>query len=183
MVYPPAVATSFPGLVPAGGDDDTTATPGKDAGAGTDSSTSTDSGTDSPTTPDSGQDTGTDSAVPVKCTQTEFDAPCGMQGGDCTAQNFIDIAFPTDATPKQYVNNCVKVKVGTDIDFAGDFTKHPLEPAGGDTPTPIPNQTTNPPNGTSGMPELIIKMNTKGTYGFQCGFHPTVMYGAIQVVD
>jgi hypothetical protein len=117
------------------------------------------------------------------CTQAEFDAVCGPTGGDCTgATAQINVTFPNDAIPVQYTNRCVKVKVGTDIDFAGDFVLHPLEPAGGDVPTPIPTQTANPPVGGSGLPELVVKMTAAGTYGFHCVEHPTVMAGAIQVV-
>jgi plastocyanin len=32
------------------------------------------------------------------------------------------------------------------------------------------------------MPELLVTMTTPGTFGYQCEFHPTTMFGAIQVV-
>jgi plastocyanin len=159
-----------------------TSSTGGDAGSDAAANADAPSAADAPNPTDAAKDQST--GTPVRCTQAAFDAPCSASGGNCTGpQNTqIDIAFPTTAAPAQYVNNCVKVKIGTDIDFAGDFTMHPLEPNGGDTPTPIPTQTTNPPNGTSGMPELVIKMTTAGTYGFQCRSHPSSMFGAIQVV-
>lgn len=121
---------------------------------------------------------------PIRCTQAQFDAPCSVGGGDCTGptNTQIDIAFPMGLNPQQYTNNCVKVRVGTVIDFAGSFVQHPLEPFGGDTPNPIPKQSTNPPVGSSGMPELLVTMSTAGTFGFQCEFHAMTMFGAIQVV-
>jgi hypothetical protein len=123
--------------------------------------------------------------LPIRCTQAELDQPCSGAGGDCTGpeNTKIDIVFPTAADPAQYASHCVKVKVGTDIVLTGDFLKHPLRPKGGDTPSPIPNQTTNPPNGASGKPELVVPMATAGTrYGFECGIHGGGMFGAIQVV-
>jgi plastocyanin len=130
-------------------------------------------------TPDAGPDA---DAAPASngtpCTQVDFDAVCGPTGGDCSATTTqVDVTFPTDAIPEQYAKHCVKVKVGTDIGFTGDFVFHPLEPHGGDTPTPIPTQTDNPDSGT-----LLVTMNAAGTYGFRCSVHPAVMWGAIQVV-
>lgn len=143
-----------------------------------------DSGTSSPDggatpTPDSGAtppDAAPDapSGPAIRCTQADFDKTAGAGGGDFTGFPGADISFPTTASPAQYTNRCVKVKVGSDITFAGDFSLHPLEPAGGDTPTPIVTTST----GTT----LTFKVMAAGTYGYQCEFHPGSMNGAIQVV-
>jgi len=144
-------------------------------GSDTAPATTTVSGVDAssdgnPVTPDSGHvDTG--SASGVRCTQAEFDQ------GDFTAMTAVEITFPTDSAPAQYTNRCAKVKVGTVVTFSGSFSSHPLEPRGGDTPTPIPSQTMDVAGGG-----LDVTMTTAGTYGFECAFHPTIMFGAIQVV-
>jgi len=113
----------------------------------------------------------------VRCTQAEFDQPIGPGGGDFTAMTDVEITFPTDGAPAQYTNRCAKVKVGTTVTFSGSFSSHPLEPNGGDTPTPIPADTMDVDGGG-----LAITMTTEGTYGFECAFHPSIMFGAIQVV-
>ncbi|MBS2011544.1 MAG: hypothetical protein JST00_01420 [Deltaproteobacteria bacterium] len=160
--------------------EDDTAVPGpKDAGA-SDSSVSETSTTDSATkdaTADSPTDTGTDASVPVRCTQAEFDAVAGPNGGDLTAQPGADIGFPNDGTIQQYANRCVKVKLNADITFAGKFSSHPLEPKGGTTPSFIPTQSTDPDGGM-----ITFKASALGTFGYQCNFHPEQMFGAIQVV-
>lgn len=160
------------------GDDDNSVPGPKDAGP-TDSSV-TDSGSDTGAQ-DAGQDspadTGTDSSAPVRCTQTEFDAVAGPNGGDFTALPGADISFPNDGTIQQYVNRCVKVKLNADITFAGKFSSHPLEPKGGTTPSFIPNQSTDPDGGT-----ITFKASALGTFGYQCNFHPDQMFGGIQVV-
>ncbi|MBX3193097.1 MAG: hypothetical protein KF819_39295 [Labilithrix sp.] len=134
--------------------------------------------------PDTSVDAGRDQGSPdaLRCTQAELDAPCGDGGGDCTASARIEVLFPLGAAPAQYEPSCVKVKVGAVINFAGSFFQHPLEPLGGDTPTPIPLQETDPPVGASGRPELALTMSSAGTFGYQCVFHPTTMFGVIQVV-
>ena len=113
----------------------------------------------------------------VRCTQAEFDQPVGPGGGDFTAMTDVEITFPSDSAPAQYTNRCAKVKVGTTVTFSGSFSNHPLEPNGGDTPTPIPADTMDVDGGG-----LAVTMTTEGTYGFECAFHPTIMFGAIQVV-
>jgi hypothetical protein len=60
----------------------------------------------------------------------------------------------------------------------GNFSSHPLEPNGGDVPTPIPPLTSANPAGG----KLAITMTKAGTYGYQCNVHPGFMFGAIQVV-
>lgn len=111
------------------------------------------------------------------CSQADFDAPANADGGDFTAQAGVEITFPTGVAPAQYTNRCVKVKVGSQITFAGSFVNHPLEAQGGDTPSPIPTQSADVDGGA-----LSFVVSTAGTFGFQCNFHPTSMFGAIQVV-
>lgn len=134
-------------------------------------------GGDKPGAVDSGQvDTGLDTSGP-RCTQAELDQSVGPGGGDFTAMTSVEITFPTDGAPAQYTNRCAKVKVGTTVTFSGSFSSHPLEPNGGDKPTPIPSDTMDVDGGG-----LDVTMTTAGTYGFECAFHPSIMFGAIQVV-
>jgi plastocyanin len=151
----------------------TTAAPAAPTGeAGTDAAT----GDATPAAPDAG---GADTSTPlaIRCTQAEFDQKAGTGGGDFTGFGGADISFPTTGAPAQYVNHCVKVKVGANVTWAGSFSSHPLMPAGGDTPTPIPSQSTDPDGGA-----VSVIMTTAGTFGFECGFHPSIMFGAVQVV-
>jgi plastocyanin len=113
----------------------------------------------------------------TRCTQAELDQPIGPGGGDFTAMSSVEITFPTDGVPAQYTNRCAKVKVGTTVTFSGSFANHPLEPNGGDKPTPIPADTMDVDGGG-----LDVTMTTPGIYGFECAFHPTIMFGAVQVV-
>jgi plastocyanin len=165
--------------VPAGiyacSSDDTPATT-----AGTDSGTATPDGgggTDSAKVDSSQADTSTPAPGQVLCTQAEFDKVAGPGGGDFTAFPGADITFPTDAIPAQYTNHCVKVKVGSKVTFAGSFTNHPLEPMGGDTPTPITAQSADTDGGA-----VSVTFTTQGKFGFQCNFHPNIMFGGVQVV-
>jgi plastocyanin len=157
-------------------DDDTP--PGPKNLGGVDSSTPTDGGVDSPA--ETAADAPIDQATPnpLRCTQAQFDAPAGAAGGDHTAvASPIPVTFPLVPDAAQYTKNCIKVKVGATVTFAGNFVDHPLEPNGGDVPTPIPVQSTEPDGGL-----VTITMTKAGTYGYQCDFHPSSMFGAIQVV-
>lgn len=117
--------------------------------------------------------------VPVRCTAAEFNATASDAGGDQTGgSGGAVVSFPRSEGPVQYTNNCVKVKVGTVVTFTGSFMFHPLQPNGGDTPTPIPALTANDPDGGA----LAVTMSNAGTFGYQCQVHPGIMYGAIQVV-
>lgn len=162
------------------GDDDAARTPAADGGV-----PAVDSGN---TTPDAGSTPPADSGSappdaaadapsgpPIRCDQADFDKTAGPGGGDFTAFPGADITFPRTAAPAQYTNRCVKVKVGSDITFSGDFSLHPLEPAGGDTPSPIVRK-------SAGTDDLTFKVPTAGTFGYQCELHPGSMNGAIQVV-
>lgn len=178
LAFSALVVLPFAVFATACDDDDDTADTGTntDGGAGTDGSTKTDSGDH--TGHDAGTPTEDAGPTPVRCTQAEFDqAAANPVGGDYTGFPGADITFPSVATPSQYTPRCVKVKAGAQITFAGRFSFHPLEANGGDTPSPIPTQTTDVDGGA-----LSITVTTPGTFGFQCQFHPTTMFGAIQVV-
>jgi plastocyanin len=144
-----------------------------DASVSVDSSSPTsDAGLDS-ALPTSDAAVDAPSPTPVKCTQAEFDDTSGGDGGDFTKFPGVDVSF-FDAAPKQYVNHCAKTKVGDTVTFAGDFTIHPLVPLGGDTPSFI--------KATSTGSTAQFVPTTPGTYGFACSSHPSIMFGAIQVV-
>ena len=130
---------------------------------------------------EAGTEAATDAStvLPVRCTPAEFNASASDAGGDQTGgSGGVVVSFPRGEGPMQYTNNCVKVKVGTVVTFTGSFTFHPLQPNGGDTPTPIPALTAIDLDGGA----LGITMSNAGTFGYQCQVHPGIMYGAIQVV-
>lgn len=111
------------------------------------------------------------------CSQADFDAPAGANGGDLAAQPTVEVTFPTGPAPAQYTNRCAKVKAGSTITFKGSFFNHPLQPNGGDMPTPIVLQNSDPDSGS-----ITVTFPAMGTYGYECMFHPSLMFGAIQVV-
>jgi plastocyanin len=123
--------------------------------------------------PEASPDTGAKTPS-VRCTQAELDAKPGPTGGDLTTAAAVEITFPQGPGPDQYTQHCIKVRLGTRVTFTGAFQNHPLEPNGGDVPSPIPARTQ---AGTS----LSVVLATPGTFGFECSFHPAVMFGAIQV--
>lgn len=80
-------------------------------------------------------------------------------GGDVQTMPWdYDIAFSPE--------RCMKVRVGQTVTFVGDFEDHPLAPHGGDTPSPISEQTL---------------FEQAGVFGFFCTSHPS-MIGVIWVV-
>jgi hypothetical protein len=155
-----------------------------DTGPTEDASPKLDAASDGDGSHDATDETPFEAGVPeYLCTQAALDAPCGPEGGDCRSLTRVEILFPTDILPEQYTHHCVKVKVGTQVAFGGKFSLHNIHGEGGDTPNPIPAMSTDPPIGPSGRPELDITMTTANkTYGFECQQHPTVMFGAVQVV-
>ncbi|HVH48137.1 MAG TPA: hypothetical protein VM925_37645 [Labilithrix sp.] len=108
---------------------------------------------------------------PIRCTDAELAANDKTDGGALT------ITFLKGANPRQYENHCATVKAGASVTFSGSFRQHPLAPAGGDSPNPIPYTPTDQPND-----ELVVTMTSAGTFGYECEFHPTSMFGAIRVV-
>jgi plastocyanin len=109
--------------------------------------------------------------IAIRCSEQELAANDKSDGG------VLEITFNQGANPAQYQNRCATVKVGASVSFSGSFAQHPLEPAGGDVDSPIPHTTNNPENG-----RLVITMARPGTFGFQCEFHPILMFGALRVV-
>lgn len=111
----------------------------------------------------SSSSSGNDAGVTVNGCDTFTDATSGS----------ATVNGPTGATPAQYSPNCVHIKTGQTVTFALDFTDHPMQPFGGDTPSPILETT----SGTS----VQFTFANAGTFGFQCEAHPGTMHGAIQV--
>ena len=119
-----------------------------------------------------------DAAAVGQCTTADFDKAANANGGDLTGQTAVMITFPTGASAGQYTNRCAKVKMGTVVTFVGSFMNHPLERNGGDPGTPIPMLTITDTD-AGGLP---ITFATAGTFGFECMYHPMIMYGAVKVV-
>ena len=147
--------------------------PGPKSVPAADAATPTESGLADAPTVDAPVDQST--TVPVRCTDAEFAATAGDAGGDNTTVMAIDVTFPTGAGPAQYTNHCLKVKSGTVVTFKGNFGFHPLERNGGDPSTPIPAL-------TNTGDTLAVTLPAAGTFGYECMFHPGLMFGAIQVV-
>lgn len=127
----------------------------------------------------------------LRCSEDELSRPCddadGL-GGDCRDRAVVEIEFNMTAAPDQYTNHCLTVSPGAMVVFSGSFFQHPLEPAGGDTPSPIPafwpkKVDEDAPAGTSGRPEVRVQLADPGTYGYQCTYHPIQMYGVIRVAE
>ena len=170
LLLPLSLACAFVFVV-ACGDDDSGTTPIPDGGGA-------EASPDRSAPDDSGIDT-VDARPQIRCTQAELDqgdftdagADSGADGG------VVELVFNTGANPIQYTNHCTKLKVGSRVTFKGSFLQHPLEPAGGDEPSPIPVVDKDQPSGS-----IVVELPKAGTFGFQCAFHPLAMFGAIQVV-
>jgi plastocyanin len=162
------VALVLVGLATACGDDDAGTVPGPDGGSdaardagGSDSGHA---GHDSGPVPDAGP-------PPIRCTDEELAA------NDLTDGGLLEVRFLKAANPRQYENRCATVKVGATVTFTGSFLQHPLEAAGGDSPNPIPYVAKDQPDD-----KIVVTMPNAGTFGYQCVFHPSMMFGAIRVV-
>jgi plastocyanin len=117
-----------------------------------------------------------DGRFSLRCSREDFDRPIGPEGGDFTGEESVTITFP-EGSSAQYTNRCAKVKLGTPVTWQGNFAFHPLAPAGGDEPSPIPTVYENPDGNA-----LTVVMDRVGTFGFICAYHPLGMYGAVEVV-
>jgi plastocyanin len=126
-------------------------------------------------------DAGADGTTAVNgCTEADFAASDHTAAADPRI-----VQAPNDALPVQFTPQCMRVKVGQTITWQGDLAAHPISyvvtAASGvqvadasslfvvGLPDGSPNQNT----GTMGQP---------GTIAFKCDNHPTVMFGAVQVV-
>ena len=109
-----------------------------------------------------GDDAGTDAAVVNGCT-----AYTDMTTGTAV------INGPTTAAAAQYSPNCIHVKVGQSVTWNSDFADHPLVAFGGDSPNPIQSTAT----GTT----VTFAFPNAGTFGYHCGIHTTLMFGAVEV--
>jgi len=163
--------------------------------SGFDSGAGHDSGTDAGSAPDAGLDSGVDASADAGLdasadASSDASADAAADGGDDAGPvingcaSFVDrtdpsasrvIQGPPSSTAVQYDPSCMLVKAGQSVTFTQHaFSEHPLEPANGDTPSPISPTNT----GTS----VTFAFPNPGTFGYECQFHPGFMFGAIHVV-
>jgi plastocyanin len=163
-------------LAGCGGDDDAS-TPA-DAGGAADSG-ATDAGA---------TDAGAKDSAPADTASAQTDTGTASEAGTdtgpafnvvngCAEADYVDAT--ADATKRQLTwdlssgKRCFKLEKGQAFKWITDLAVHPLEPFGGDTPSPI----TLVSAGTS----ITVTFNTTGTFGYHCANH-TSMLGAILVV-
>jgi len=139
----------------------TTTSSGVDGGGATNDSGGNDSG-GLKDTGGGGFDAGGDGFTPLNGCVTFTDH---TSGGDPRSITWdLIIASSPD--------RCMRIKAGQSVTWDGDFAMHPLEQAGGQTPSPIGN-------GSGTTPKVIAFPNT-GDYGYDCAAHPG-MRGVIRV--
>jgi plastocyanin len=116
-------------------------------------------------------DAAPDSATSVNgCSATELAANDHTAAGDARA-----ITFPGEGeAARQFTPSCMRIKAGQAVTWTGGFSTHPLEAAGGASPSPI--------TVTTGVTTRSFTFPAAGTYGFDCLNHPGVMRGAIEVL-
>lgn len=145
-----------------------------DASTANDSATTGDGATnaeDAAADGSSSADAGADASTSAykECTTAELMAqPVAAMGADVSFFN-----AGVDGGALAYVNNCVRIPVGKDVGWYGDFTMHPLE-NNGEPGTPIPNVSTGNDSGR-------ITFSAAGKYSFHCTFHASTMYGTVLV--
>lgn len=153
-----------------------------------------DAGSDVIATIDSSADGGTplDSASDVGAVDTGI-ADSNMDVGEaspfplngCSLASFSDrtaagaprtITGPSGLAASQWSPHCMRIKAGQSVTWsvAATFAAHPLEAAGGDSSSPIVT-----PGGT--LTTVTYDFPNAGLFGFDCGYHPLIMQGAILV--
>jgi plastocyanin len=107
--------------------------------------------------------------------------PLVVDGGvaafvDRTCTTASTLQWSLNVTPFD-PNRCMKVKAGSTVTWVANpsFNTHPLEPLGGDTPTPFSNLDLSGKSVTVTFPQA-------GTFGYHCHNHPSAMQGVIEVV-
>jgi hypothetical protein len=118
-------------------------------------------------------DGGTDDAADAAA-----DGDAGDAGGTVAINGcdvFVDRSLPAatrtltwDESIAADPARCIRIQVGQSVCWSGDFEEHPLEPHGGDTPSPITGA-------------ACATFDAAGNYGFLCAFH-SEMTGVVQVV-
>jgi plastocyanin len=104
------------------------------------------------------------------CGAADFAANDHTAAGDARA-----ITFPGDGeAARQFTPACMRIAAGEAVTWTGGFSTHPLETAGGDSPSPI--------TVTSGGTTRSFTFASAGRYGFDCLNHPGIMRGAIEVL-
>jgi hypothetical protein len=77
-------------------------------------------------------------------------------------------------------NVCIRVSVGTDVTWDGNFTSHPL--AGGISPTADAMSPITLADATSGSGSASVMFTAEGTFPYFCEIHTGTMTGVIYVV-
>jgi hypothetical protein len=144
------------------------------AGGGTDSAPA-DAGADSAPivcSGDSGPDL--DGSAINGCPQSVDGGPAVWVDRTCATEWTFNWNLGTTPTDP---NRCMKLKAGSSVTWIANpsFNTHPLEPDGGDTPSPFDALD------AGGSKTLRITFPEAGVYGFQCHNH-SGMTGAVQVL-
>jgi plastocyanin len=114
--------------------------------------------------------------------------PMGLNGckayTDHTAEANVNLTWGFNVASSP--DRCMKIRASSSITWVGDFTTHPLDAFGGDTPNPI--SSAQPPvvadageGGTTGGATITVTFPSPGYYGFHCQVHST-MSGTVYVV-
>ena len=139
---------------------DPSPSPSRDAGA---------SPGDASTAVDAAQDSSAGASL-NGCGATDFAANDHTSAGDARG-----VTFPGEGeAARQFTPSCMRIKAGQAVTWTGGFSTHPLEAAGGDSPSPI--------TVTTGVTTRSFTFSAAGKYGFDCLNHPGVMRGAIEVL-
>ena len=124
-------------------------------------------------------DAGTDAAV-NGCTEADFAANDHTAAADTRI-----VQAPNDALPLQFAPHCMRVKVNQTITWQGDLADHPISyvvkaASGTAAPDAASLFVVGLPDGSPN--QNTATMGQAGTIAFKCDNHPTVMFGAVQVV-
>ena len=109
--------------------------------------------------------------------------PADFAANDHTAEaDSRIIQAPTDMIPLQFSPHCMRVKVDQLVTWQGDVADHPLDFALG-TDGPDAGSFTGTLGAPDGSPDIdTIIAHQPGSIAFKCSNHPTIMFGAVQVV-